>query len=172
VNHSRGVTIYDIMASPVGELLLTAEDAGLTRVYFERHLHANRVDPEWRAAADNAGSAVEVLAKARRQLDEYFAGTLTTFSVALAPSGTPFQQRVWTALRGIAFGDTVSYAEIARRIDAPDAVRAVGAANGRNPLSIIVPCHRVIGANGALTGFGGGIERKRWLLQHEGALLL
>ena len=166
------MTVYSTMASPVGELLLTADDAGLTRVYFERHLHGDRIDPSWRPAADGAGPAAEVLSETRRQLDAYFAGRLTTFSLALAPSGTPFQQRVWAALRGIAFGRTVSYAEVACRIDAPDAVRAVGAANGRNPLSIIVPCHRVVGSNGALTGFGGGIERKRWLLQHEGALLL
>jgi methylated-DNA-[protein]-cysteine S-methyltransferase len=160
------------MTSPVGELLLTAEDAGLTRVYFEQHVHGNRMGAEWRPAAASTGRAADVLAEARRQLDAYFTGRLTCFSVALAPAGTPFQQRVWAALRGIAFGDTVSYSEIARRIDAPDAVRAVGAANGRNPLSIIVPCHRVIGSDGTLTGFGGGIERKRWLLQHEGALLL
>jgi methylated-DNA-[protein]-cysteine S-methyltransferase len=166
------MTIYDTLASPVGELLIAAEDAGLTRVYFERHLHGSRIGPGWRPASESAGPAADVLAEARRQLDAYFAGDLTAFTLPLAPSGTPFQQRVWTALRGIAFGDTVSYAEIARRILAPDAVRAVGAANGRNPLSIVVPCHRVIGSNGALTGFGGGIERKRWLLQHEGALLL
>ena len=166
------MTVYSTMASPVGELLLTAGDAGLTRVYFERHLHGDRIDSSWRPAADGAGPAADVLSETRRQLDAYFAGRLTTFSLALAPSGTPFQQRVWAALRGIAFGRTVSYAEVACRIDAPDAVRAVGAANGRNPLSIIVPCHRVVGSNGALTGFGGGIERKRWLLQHEGALLL
>jgi methylated-DNA-[protein]-cysteine S-methyltransferase len=160
------------MTSPVGELLLTAEEAGLTRVYFAQHVHGDRVAPDWQPAAGCASRAADVLAESRRQLDEYFAGRLTRFSLALAPFGTPFQQRVWTALRGIAFGDTVSYAEIARRIDAPDAVRAVGAANGRNPLSIIVPCHRVIGSDGSLTGFGGGIERKRWLLQHEGALLI
>jgi methylated-DNA-[protein]-cysteine S-methyltransferase len=166
------MTSYVTMTSPVGELLLTADAAGLTRVYFERHLHGDRVDPSWRPAAGSTGPDAEVLMEACRQLEAYFAGKLTRFSVVLAPSGTPFQQRVWTALRGIPFGGTVSYAEIARRIDAPDAVRAVGAANGRNPLSIIVPCHRVIGSDGALTGFGGGIERKRWLLQHEGALLL
>jgi methylated-DNA-[protein]-cysteine S-methyltransferase len=166
------MTFYDTMTTPVGELLLTAEDAGLTRVYFERHVHGDRVSAEWRPMANAAGPAADVLAEARRQLDRYFSGALTAFTIPLAPAGTPFQQRVWAALRGIAFGDTVSYAEIARRIDAPDAVRAVGAANGRNPLSIIIPCHRVIGSDGALTGFGGGIERKRWLLQHEGALLL
>jgi len=166
------VTLYDKMPSPVGELLLTAGDAGLTRVYFERHLYGDRVGDGWRPASSSSGRAVDVLADARRQLDAYFAGELTGFVIPLAPAGTPFQQRVWAALRGIAFGETVSYSEIARRIGAPDAVRAVGAANGRNPLSIVVPCHRVIGSDGALTGFGGGIERKRWLLAHEGALLL
>ena len=166
------MTFYDTVLSPIGELLLTAEDAGLSRVYFEQHRHGSRLSDEWRHAAGSTGPAIDVLAEARRELDAYFAGALTEFTVALAPSGTPFQQRVWTTLRGIAFGDTVSYSEIARRIGAPDAVRAVGAANGRNPLSIVVPCHRVIGADGALTGFGGGVERKRWLLQHEGALLM
>ena len=166
------MTLYDTAPSPVGELLLTAEDAGLTRVYFERHQYGDPVEDGWGRASEHSGPAADVLAETHRQLDAYFAGELTAFSLALAPAGTPFQQRVWTALRGIAFGDTVSYAEIARRIGTPDAVRAVGAANGRNPLSIVVPCHRVIGSDGALTGFGGGIERKRWLLQHEGALLL
>jgi methylated-DNA-[protein]-cysteine S-methyltransferase len=166
------MTLYATVPSPVGELLLTAEDAGLTRVYFERHLHGDRIGDAWRPAAGSSGSAADVLAVARRQFDAYFAGELTEFTLVLAPAGTPFQQRVWTALRGIAFGETTSYAEIARRIGAPAAVRAVGAANGRNPLSIVVPCHRVIGSGGALTGFGGGIERKRWLLQHEGALLI
>lgn len=164
--------IFDVMSSPVGQLLLTAEDAGLTRVYFERHVYGDPVNPPWRRAAEHGGTAADVIRESRRQLDAYFVGELTAFSVPLAPVGTDFQQRVWTALRGIAFGDTVSYSEIARRIGAPDAVRAVGAANGRNPLPIVVPCHRVIGTSGALTGFGGGIERKRWLLQHEGALLI
>jgi methylated-DNA-[protein]-cysteine S-methyltransferase len=172
VASETGMTIYATMPSPVGELLLTAVDAGLTRVYFERHLHGDRIAPEWRAASASADPAAEILAEARRQLDAYFAGHLTAFTVPLAPSGTPFQQRVWMALRALPFGDTVSYGEIARRIGAPDAVRAVGAANGRNPLSIIVPCHRVIGSDGSLTGFGGGVDRKRWLLQHEGVLLI
>jgi methylated-DNA-[protein]-cysteine S-methyltransferase len=164
--------LYDTVPSPVGELLLTAEDAGLTRVYFERHQHADRIGDGWRPASGRSSRAADVLAEARRQLTAYFAGERTEFALPLAPLGTPFQERVWMALRGIVFGETVSYAEIARRIGAPDAVRAVGAANGRNPLSIVVPCHRVIGSGGALTGFGGGIERKQWLLRHEGALLI
>jgi methylated-DNA-[protein]-cysteine S-methyltransferase len=113
---------------------------------------------------------VRVLAAARAQLDAYFAGEITSFDLPLSPRGTPFQQRVWAALRDIPFGETTSYGELARRIGDPKAVRAVGAANGRNPLPLVVPCHRVIGADGSLVGFGGGMDRKRWLLQHEGAV--
>jgi len=106
-----------------------------------------------------------------RQLAEYFSGKRTTFDLPLAPRGTPFQLDVWNALREIAYGDTISYAELARRIGKPSAVRAVGAANGANPIPVIIPCHRVIGSNGTLTGYGGGIERKQWLLAHEGRRL-
>ena len=156
------MTVYDIVPSPVGDLLLAAEDAGLTAVCFAPH--AGRYGPgaDWLPAERAAGSApTSVLAAARAQLDAY---------LPLAPRGTPFQQRVWTALREIAFGETISYLELARRVGDVRAVRAVGGANGRNPIPVIVPCHRVIGADGSLTGFGGGIERKRWLLRHEGAL--
>ncbi|HEX5438319.1 MAG TPA: methylated-DNA--[protein]-cysteine S-methyltransferase [Gemmatimonadaceae bacterium] len=163
--------VYDTMPTPVGELLLTANEAGLTGVYFEPHTLERDAHPEWRPVATAIGAASAVLAAAREQLEAYFAGARTTFALPLAPRGTPFQQRVWTALRSIDFGGTISYAELAHRIGMPRAVRAVGGANARNPLPIIVPCHRVIGADGSLTGFGGGIERKRWLLRHEGALL-
>ena len=163
-------TVYATMPSPVGELLLTATDDGLTRVYFEQHRHGHRMQPDWWPAAEASGAARDVLAEARAQLDAYFAGARTTFALPLAARGTPFQERVWAALRGIPFGTTISYTELARRVGDLSAVRAVGSANGRNPLSIVVPCHRVIGADGSLTGFGGGIERKRWLLEHEGAL--
>ncbi|HTR51533.1 MAG TPA: methylated-DNA--[protein]-cysteine S-methyltransferase [Kofleriaceae bacterium] len=108
-----------------------------------------------------------VLARAATQLDEYFAGTRRTFDLPLAPHGTGFQQRVWRALCAIPFGATSSYGELARAIGRPAASRAVGAANGRNPIAIIVPCHRVIGANGTLTGYGGGLATKAWLLDHE-----
>jgi methylated-DNA-[protein]-cysteine S-methyltransferase len=108
-----------------------------------------------------------VLAAAHEQLNAYFDMRLSDFDLPLEPRGTEFQRRVWDSLTTIPFGETISYAELARRIDNPKAVRAVGAANGRNPLMIIVPCHRVIGADGSLTGFGGGIDRKRWLLDHE-----
>jgi methylated-DNA-[protein]-cysteine S-methyltransferase len=163
---------YDTMPSPLGELLLAAGDAGLTSVHFEEHRHAQGPGAGWRHVADVAGRASDVLAAARAQLAEYFAGERTAFSLPLAARGTPFQECVWAALRDIGFGETISYAELARRVAAPAAVRAVGGANARNPLSVVVPCHRVVGADGSLTGFGGGIERKRWLLQHEGALLL
>jgi len=112
-----------------------------------------------------------ILQLARRQLDEYFARTRTSFDLPLDAEGTAFERRVWDLLRAIPYGTTTSYGELARRLGEPKDARAVGAANGKNPIPIIVPCHRVIGANGDLTGFGGGLERKRWLLEHEGALL-
>ncbi|HEX5831495.1 MAG TPA: methylated-DNA--[protein]-cysteine S-methyltransferase [Gemmatimonadaceae bacterium] len=160
------------MPSPVGELLLAARDDGLTCIRFEENRHAERLEAAWVPDDGRGGPASDVLALAREQLDAYFAGARTTFALPLAARGTPFQARVWAALRMLGFGETISYAGLARRIGSPDAVRAVGAANGRNPLPVVVPCHRVIGADGSLTGFGGGIERKRWLLRHEGALLV
>jgi methylated-DNA-[protein]-cysteine S-methyltransferase len=161
-------THYDTMPSPVGELLLGAADEGLTCIRFDREGEGHRPADGWRRA--DGGRASRVLADARAQLAAYFAGELSRFDLPLAAHGTPFQERVWSALRGIAFGEAISYAELARRIGDPSSVRAVGHANGRNPLPVIVPCHRVIGSDGSLTGFGGGIERKRWLLEHEGAL--
>ncbi len=157
--------VYDVIPSPVGPLLTSAEDGGLTSVWFAPH--EGRIGAGWDRDRGRSGKASLVLAAAREQLGAYFAGSLRTFDLPLAPAGTAFQLRVWEGLRRLRFGETVSYAELARRIGSPDAVRAVGAANGRNPLPIIVPCHRVIGADGSLTGFGGGIERKRWLLDHE-----
>lgn len=164
-------TIMTTIESPVGELTLTATDEGLTGVYFERGSHppSERDVSTWVRDDGARGRASAVLAEAKAQLASYFAGERTTFDLPLAPRGTDFQQRVWTELRAIAFGATTSYGDIARKIGAPKAVRAVGAANGRNPLPIIVPCHRVVGSDGSLTGFGGGIEKKQWLLQHEGA---
>jgi methylated-DNA-[protein]-cysteine S-methyltransferase len=156
--------------SPVGDLLLTARDEGLTGVWFEEH-RRGRPDPQASLLTDSStGDAAETLRATARQLAEYFAGDRSQFSIPLAAQGTPFQLQVWNALRGIPFGDAISYAELAARLGKPKAIRAVGGANARNPLSILVPCHRVIGAGGALTGFGGGMERKRWLLEHEGAL--
>jgi methylated-DNA-[protein]-cysteine S-methyltransferase len=161
-------TRFAIYDSPIGELTLTAHDAGLSGVYFERRAPASSA--QWLPDSGTDGAASAVLAMAREQLAAYFRGELTVFDLPLSTAGTPFQESVWRALRGIEFGQAISYVELARRIGAPAASRAVGAANGRNPISIIVPCHRVIGANGSLTGFGGGIERKRWLLDHERAI--
>ena len=145
--------------SPIGTLTLTSNGHALMRVSV--------ADPEDSAPNEVPPDADDILSAAREQLDAYFDMRLTRFDLPLESRGTEFQRRVWDTLRAIPFGETISYAELARRIDKPKAVRAVGAANGRNPLMIVVPCHRVIGADGSLTGFGGGIERKRWLLDHE-----
>jgi methylated-DNA-[protein]-cysteine S-methyltransferase len=163
--------VYDTVPSPVGELLLTVEEAGLTGIHFEGGRGRTEPDSGWQRAGDAApGAALHAMHLARAQLAAYFAGDLTIFTLPLAARGTPFQQRVWAALRELPYGETISYIDLARRLGDERAVRAVGGANGRNPLPIVVPCHRVIGADGSLTGFGGGIERKRWLLRHEGAL--
>jgi methylated-DNA-[protein]-cysteine S-methyltransferase len=146
------------VTSPIGVLALTSNGAALTRLSI--------ADDE-RTATGVAEEGDPILAAAREQVEAYFDMRLTQFDLPLEAGGTEFQQRVWESLRTIPFGETISYAELARRVGNPKAVRAVGAANGRNPLMIIVPCHRVIGADGSLTGFGGGIDRKRWLLDHE-----
>jgi methylated-DNA-[protein]-cysteine S-methyltransferase len=158
--------------TPVGELLLTASDTALTGVYFP----TSRRGPPPTHRADwiedtGQGPAGEVLARAKQQLIEYLDGTRTTFDLPLEALGSAFEHRVWNALRTIPYGTTMSYGELALRLGDVSATRAVGAANGKNPIPIIVPCHRVIAANGDLTGFGGGLDRKRWLLEHEGALM-
>lgn len=152
----------DSLPSPIGMLALAADESGLRQIRFEQERHP--------VPSHGAGvSAPERFAEVRAQLQAYFAGELTAFDLPLSPQGTPFQLRVWQALRDIAYGQTESYGELARRIGDANATRAVGAANGRNPLPIVIPCHRVIGSDGSLTGFGGGIERKRFLLELEGA---
>lgn len=149
------------VGSPVGDLLLVADGEGcLTHLLFDR---AGAVPPAVVAARPDHGPFVH----AQMQLDEYFAGTRREFDLALAPHGTAFQLTAWSALREIPYGETRSYAQQAAALGRPTAVRAVGAANGRNPLSIVVPCHRVVGATGSLTGYGGGLQVKRWLLAHE-----
>jgi len=153
--------LYSTVTSPIGELLLASDGASLTGVYMQGQRHGAGRTKDWKR--DDAA-----LEQARAQLRAYFAGELRDFELPLAAEGTPFQQRVWRALCDIPYGETISYGELARRIGQPAASRAVGLANGRNPISIVVPCHRVIGANGSLTGYGGGLERKRWLLAHEG----
>jgi methylated-DNA-[protein]-cysteine S-methyltransferase len=153
------------MDSPIGVLSLRGTERGLTGIFMETHRHGP-------AEAERLGWLRNdaLFAEARAQLTDYFAGRRQVFALPIdrnALAGTAFQRRVWLALESIPYGATISYGELARRIDQPAAVRAVGLANGRNPLSIIVPCHRVIGANGTLTGYGGGLERKRWLLELE-----
>lgn len=152
------------LSTPIGELVLVASDTALTAVHFPTSRHGP--PPPVGTEREN-----EVLARAKQQLEEYFAGTRTAFDLPLAAEGSAFERRVWDLLRTIPYGTTTSYGALARRLGDVKATRAVGAANGRNPIPIIVPCHRVVGARGELTGFGGGLERKRWLLEHEGALL-
>ncbi|MBL8559689.1 MAG: methylated-DNA--[protein]-cysteine S-methyltransferase [Hyphomonadaceae bacterium] len=156
------VTVH-VHESPVGPLTLVSDGAALAGVYFESQKHG--APPAGPRGSD------KIIDGARKQLDAYFAGKRTSFDVPLAPKGTAFQTRVWHALTKIPYGETTSYGAIANAIGSPKAVRAVGAANGRNPIPIIIPCHRVIGANGSLTGFGGGMARKELLLDLErGAL--
>lgn len=153
--------------SPVGPLALAAEpDGALVYLGFDRPGHRSRL-PKY--LEQGAGLALDpaVLAPVRRQLEAYFRGELRVFDLPLAPRGTPFQLRVWSELRNIPYGRTISYGELSRRLGDPNLTRAVGAANGANPISIIVPCHRVIGTDGSLVGFGGGLEVKRFLLDLE-----
>ncbi|MDO8678985.1 MAG: methylated-DNA--[protein]-cysteine S-methyltransferase [Acidobacteriota bacterium] len=147
--------------SPVGPLLLAGNAHGLRVLSFGVGSRPRAIDPAW--LPDTKG----VLKSVRKELDEYFAGRLKAFTIPLAFEGTPFQNQVWKELTRIPYGETISYLELANRIKNPKAVRAVGMANGANPIAIIVPCHRVIGSNGSLTGFGGGLPTKRALLELE-----
>ena len=153
-----------IIETPIGALSALLDDEGrLVELHFDKQSKIGK-PPEHRPPTVNDSPVAD-------QLAEYFSGKRTTFDLKLGLRGTPFQLDVWQALRDIPYGDTISYAELARRIGKPNAVRAVGAANGANPIPVIIPCHRVIGSNGTLTGYGGGIERKQWLLAHEGRRL-
>lgn len=156
------MTYYTYLESPIGRLLLTSDGASLTGLYMDAHRHGPDVLEGW--VHDDQ---VAPFPAARQQLTDYFAGTLQEFDLPLAATGTEFQQKVWQELTKIPFGQTWSYGELARRIGQPTASRAVGLANGRNPISIVVPCHRVIGSNGKLVGYGGGLDRKTWLLRLE-----
>ena len=153
-------TSHTVVESPLGPLTLRAEDGVLSGLYMTEHRHGPGVDAL--GVLDPDG-----LPAVREQLAAYFAGELRVFDVPVAVRGTPFQQRVWAALRQIPYGATTTYGELAAALGTPNAPRAVGLANGRNPVSIVVPCHRVVGASGALTGYGGGVERKRALLDLE-----
>jgi methylated-DNA-[protein]-cysteine S-methyltransferase len=153
--------------SPIQSLRLVSDGRSLTGLYMmsEKHLSASQSD--W--VKDDS---VAPFAKAKEQLSAYFSGTLTEFDLPLQMQGTPFAKSIWDVLKTIPYGTTVSYGELAQQLGQPKASRAVGLANGRNPISIVVPCHRVIGANGKLTGYGGGVERKQWLLNHECLILM
>lgn len=151
---------YDYLQTPVGKLLLAMNGQGLCHIHFETGRHPLEPGEDWEPGAG-------ALHEARTQLKAYFAGKLTEFDLPLAPQGTDFQQLVWLELLRIPYGATTTYGTIARSLGDLQATRAVGAANGRNPLPIVVPCHRVIGADGSLTGFGGGLPVKRFLLDHE-----
>ena len=157
------MTVYTSIDSPVGPLLLAAGDDGLRAIEFHASRHPVPRRGDWQVGDH------PLLRRARAQLEEYFAGARRGFDLPLAPRGTDFQRETWLALATIAYGSTISYAELALRVGRPKAMRAVGAANGRNPLPIVLPCHRVIGADGSLTGFGGGLPTKQFLLELEGA---
>jgi len=152
------------VASPLGELRLVASADALTGLYFPEHRHAPRLD-----AAE--GRDLPVLIEAATELAQYFRGERREFAAPLAPQGSEFQLAVWRELQRIPFGERRTYSEIAVALGRPDACRAIGAAVGRNPLSIVVPCHRVVGSGGSLTGYAGGMDAKRWLLVHEQAVL-
>jgi len=153
---------FTYVPTPIGRVLLQGDGRSLTGLHLADHRRA----PQPAAGSSRDDDA---LAGVAQQVREYFAGDRRDFELELAPAGTPFQVEVWLALGDIPYGETISYAELARRVNRPGAARAVGAANGANPLSIILPCHRVIGADGSLTGYGWGLETKSWLLAHERA---
>ena len=161
------MSIYQTLDSPVGQLLLVGDPTpdGLTLTSLSMTGHRNAPQPDWQRAPES-------FADTTRQLEAYFAGELTAFDLDLAPRGTPFQQRIWRALDSVRYGTTITYGELAAQLGVPrDRIVALGAAVGANPLLIIRPCHRVIGADGTMRGYAGGVERKLWLLVHEGILL-
>lgn len=153
---------HTVIDSPVGRLTLVAANGALAGLYMVDQRH-RPVEETFGTPSGEVGLFAEVAA----QLKDYFAGQLQVFELPLTFAGTPFQQRVWTVLRGIPYGDTVSYGQLAETLGQPTAARAVGLANGKNPIGIIVPCHRVVGSTGDLTGYGGGLDRKRYLLDFE-----
>ena len=156
---------HTVIDSVVGTLTLVAEEGSIVGLYMDLRRH--RPDDNALGEPDPRGREVEPFKAAADQLDAYFAGELTRFDVPLAPRGSEFQQRVWAALQEIPYGRTESYGELAERIGSPGGARAVGLANGKNPIGIIIPCHRVVGADGSLTGYGGGLDRKKQLLDLE-----
>ena len=151
---------YSYMTSPLGPLLIAGDSAGLRLIHFQRGTTPPPLPSDWHEDRQLLGAAME-------QIAAYFAGTLRQFSLALAPQGTPFQQAVWRALQDIPYGETTSYGALARQLGKPQAARAVGAANGQNPLALVIPCHRVVGSTGKLIGYAGGLDIKQALLAFE-----
>jgi methylated-DNA-[protein]-cysteine S-methyltransferase len=156
---------YDFYESPHGQMLLVADGEGLSGVYFDGQKYHPQVASDWRRDARHA-----TLRQAKRELAEYFGGGRKRFDTALAPDGTPFQRSVWKAISSVGFGKTITYGELASRAGCPGSARAAGAATGRNPIGIIVPCHRIVGSNGSLTGYAGGLDIKRALLALESGI--
>lgn len=155
---------YSLLESPLQQILLISNGHALTGLYFVEHRYGPQVSPDWKQ-----DDQIHPFPGAKEQLMAYFSGALHTFSIPMEPRGTPFQHLVWNTLQTIPYGTTITYQELAKRIHRPSSVRAVGSANAHNPISIIIPCHRVVGANGSLTGYGGGLERKAALLAMETA---
>ncbi len=160
------MTYYTYFESPIQPLLLTSDGTGLTGLAMVAQRHEPEVGADW-----VEDESIPLFVETKRQLAAYFNGTLTEFDLPLIPQGTPFQKKVWDELQKIPYGETISYGQLAGRIGIPTASRAVGMANGRNPIGLIVPCHRVIGANGKMVGYGGGLPRKVALLSFEAAVL-
>jgi methylated-DNA-[protein]-cysteine S-methyltransferase len=156
------MTTYDYYDSPCGRMLLVADEKAITSVSFIGQKYAPRVQSDWQCNARHSP-----IQQAKRELAEYFGGKRKRFSVRLAPRGTPFQRAVWKAIASVAFGKTIAYAELARRAGRPRSARAAGAATGRNPIGVMVPCHRIVGSDGSLTGYAGGLAKKRALLSLE-----
>ena len=153
---------FDRVASPLGTLLLASDGVALTGAWFDGQRHPPAIDARWEQRSD-----LSPLRRAGAMLAEYFAGRRTEFPLPLMPHGTPFQRAVWEAIATVRYGETIAYRELAARAGRPPSIRAAGAATGRNPLSIFIPCHRIVGANGSLTGYAGGLDRKRALLALE-----
>ena len=153
---------YDTLDTPYGGMLIAASERGITGVYFDRQKHLPSRREGWQRSPENPH-----LKKAKKQLVEYFAGKRKDFDLALDPVGTEFQKAVWKAISRVPYGETISYGELARRAGFPEGARAAGAATGRNPIGIVVPCHRIVGADGSLTGYAGGLDKKRALLALE-----
>jgi len=156
---------YDFFESPHGQMLLVAHGDGLSGVYFEGQKYHPRIGPQWRRDARHP-----TLHQAQRELAGYFAGERKCFETVLAPAGTPFQRSIWKAIATVGFGETITYGELAHRAGCPGSARAAGAATGRNPITIIVPCHRIVGSDRSLTGYAGGLDRKRALLTLESGI--